>query len=402
MIRIAPHIDVTLASPYGTGGIAPKRVVWHGMHTLAEGTCRDTGAALLASLPSGHGSLNDYVLDLNARKVFCPAAVLPWFGRPMLESMLAPSPDEVPFRVETFAPAKRAVILNTIDYLYGHALLKLLNAERHLEQHPDTPLVVIVQDFLRWMVPAGAAEVWTVSLPLSKAQRYHPKLHDRIEAECRRFDEVFLSRAHSHPAVSDITRFTGEARHDRTAEPYRITFIWRDDRPWVSNRYLVAAAKRLGLLGTLRWRQRQKVVSLFERLRETLPNARFTVAGFGRSLEFPEWIDDQRVTTFTREAEERLCTVYAESRVVVGVHGSNMLLPSAHAGITVDLMPEERWGNLAQDVIFQETDPRMAVFRYRFLPISLRSGLLARIIATQLAEERNFAQQMVVNAGGTA
>jgi len=47
------------------------------------------------------------------------------------------------------------------------------------------------------------------------------------------------------------------------------------------------------------------------------------------------------------------------------VHGSNMLLPSAHAGMTIDLMPDDRWGNFAQDISYQEDDVRMGSYRYR-------------------------------------
>lgn len=45
----------------------------------------------------------------------------------------------------------------------------------------------------------------------------------------------------------------------------------------------------------------------------------------------------------------------------MGVHGSNMLLPSAHARATLVLMPRKRWGNFIQDILFQEPNPRLAL-----------------------------------------
>ncbi|HAP34540.1 MAG TPA: hypothetical protein DCQ28_00820 [Bacteroidetes bacterium] len=62
--------------------------------------------------------------------------------------------------------------------------------------------------------------------------------------------------------------------------------------------------------------------------------------------------------------------------------------------MTVDLMPKERWGNFAQDVIFQENDPRIGSFRYRFFPISTSSSILAHLIATQIVEFEYFKKQM--------
>ncbi len=53
--------------------------------------------------------------------------------------------------------------------------------------------------------------------------------------------------------------------------------------------------------------------------------------------------------------------------LVIGVHGSNMLLPTAHAGSLVELIGPERWGNFTQDVLFREAgDCRETFFRYRF------------------------------------
>ncbi|MEO1005256.1 MAG: hypothetical protein AAFW67_05265, partial [Cyanobacteria bacterium J06638_38] len=75
-----------------------------------------------------------------------------------------------------------------------------------------------------------------------------------------------------------------------------------------------------------------------------------------------------RVKQLEASTEQKYCQIYADSRLVIGIHGSNMLLPSSHAGMTIDLMREERWGNFAQDILYQEKDPRLTSFRYRYLP----------------------------------
>lgn len=140
--------------------------------------------------------------------------------------------------------------------------------------------------------------------------------------------------------------------------------------------------------------QNRNIVNLFSQLKEKFPSVQYTVAGFGTTTSFPSWIDDQRVNTLSIDVEKRLCRIYSESRIVIGVHGSNMLLPSGHAGMTIDLMPKERWGNFAQDIIFQEENHRMSSFRYRFLPISTPIGVLVHSIATQIVGLEYFKKQM--------
>jgi hypothetical protein len=63
-----------------------------------------------------------------------------------------------------------------------------------------------------------------------------------------------------------------------------------------------------------------------------------------------------------------------------------MLLPSGLAGMTLDLI-ENRWGNFAQDILYQEKNPRLASFRYRYLPSQVSQDILANI-ATQMIQSQ--------------
>jgi hypothetical protein len=330
--------------------------------------------------------------------LFGGEAARSWLGQPFLDSLLRPSEARLPLQVEMRAPHRRVLVLDCLDHLYGHALLRLLNADRHLREQPATGLglVVLVPGFLRWLVPDGVAEVWQVDLPLSRAQAFHPHLDQQLQEQCARFDEVFLSPAWSHPRDFDITRFTGVARHAFTAEPFRVTFVWREDRPWCGLPLAVRAGNGLASVRRLLLhRQGRKVRRLLAEVGRSLPTARLTVAGLGTTTRFPGWVDDRRVAAFDEAAERALCQVYRESRLVVGVHGSSLLLPSAHAGLTIDLMPDDRWGNFAQDLLYQEPDPRLAAYRYRFLPAGTPAATLARRAVEQVRGFGYFARQML-------
>ena len=293
------------------------------------------------------------------------------------------------------------VVLNCLDFLYGHCLLKLLNAPRHLED-PAWGLVVIVPRYLAWMVPDGVAEVWIVDFPPGRAQRHYPDLHRRISTELERFAEVRLSRAYSHPAGWDPLAFTRVPRHDFAAKNYRITFVWRSDRLWQGDWSLSAFVGNAGFTaGMLRTLQRNKVVRVLERLRGDLPEARLTVAGIGRDGSFPSWVDDRRIDRpGDPDSERELCRTYSESRLLIGVHGSNMLLASGHAGMCIDLMPESRWPNIAQDVLFAggseaDADPRLNAFRRRFLPIGTAPLLVAQIAAGMIRKHEHALRRFV-------
>ena len=73
--------------------------------------------------------------------------------------------------------------LNCLDTLYGHGLLKLLNAQHYLEQCPEMELVVLVPHYLRWMVPEGVAEVWTLDLPVRRGVEWNDWVAQKIRQE---------------------------------------------------------------------------------------------------------------------------------------------------------------------------------------------------------------------------
>jgi len=131
-----------------------------------------------------------------------------------------------------------------------------------------------------------------------------------------------------------------------------------------------------------------------------IPSAKFAVAGLGTTAKFPHWIEDFRVNTFDEQSERETCEVYAASRLVIGVLGSNMLLPSAHAGMTIDLIlngKENRWGNLTDDILYQEDDVRLAAFRYQYVSFEVSIAELTRIAANMILAYPNFNQ--MVKAG---
>jgi hypothetical protein len=100
-------------------------------------------------------------------------------------------------------------------------------------------------------------------------------------------------------------------------------------------------------------------------------NYQLTLAGLGKYGNFTSYVEDKRIQGFSEKEERDTCQVYAESELVIGVHGSSMLLPSGHAGMTVSMMPSKRWGNFAEDILSTCNDARLASFQQRIIPLNL-------------------------------
>lgn len=396
MIKIKPQIDHQAHCPHCGGKLLPMDILWQGIHVCVESQCGSCHEIIIGDLPVGHAAFAPYQANLKKNLLFGDKDSKAWFGEPLLKSLKTPMDNsEVELKVEVFFKSNRVIILNCIDFLYGHSLLKLLNAEAHMKNNAELGLIVIVPFFLRWMVPHGVAEIWVVNIPLSKSQNYYPQLDKLIKKECTRFDEIYASYAHSHPKYFDITKFTRIEKHDAREDNFRVTFIWREDRPWWSHNFSLRVLNKLKLKVICLCWQNFKIVHLFTKLRKEYPNVKFTVTGLGSATSFPSWIDDRRVKRFSDELEKQTCSIYSESRLVMGVHGSNMLLPSAHAGMTIDLMPDDRWGNIVQDILYQINDNRLASFTYRYLPINIKKSILKKIIVFQIENYFDYRKKMI-------
>jgi len=402
MIKIKPEIKHNSNCPYCQTNLQPVKANWHGMYIYIESQCLRCNSQFLESLEISHVIDHPYQIDVSKGKIWGDKTAKD-HAQHLFKALENSIPEQLNIEQEIFKSNKQVILLNCLDFMYGHCLLKLLNAQRHLDSHPSYGLVVIIPPFLRWMVPDGVAEVWTVPIPLKQGLCYYPSFSKFVSEELKRFDEVYVSKAHSHPSQFDVTRFTQVPKHrfDQDKE-IQITYIWREDRLWFDNEsgwtsFIFRVLKKFKIHKPIVMLQNWRVRQLLSKLRTSIPFSKFAVAGLGTQTKFPGWIEDFRVDKFDEKSERGLCKLYSESRLVIGRHGSNMLLPSGHAGMTLDLMPDGRWNNLAQDILYQETDPRIASLRYRYIPLHTNLNRIASIASKMVLRYSYLHAQMIAD-----
>lgn len=392
MIRLHPIPDANHACPYCQVRLDARGWYIPGMRTLAVLHCPHCKRDFYGDLPSGHGLIYPMLIE-QATGVVHDAYGVRWFADWLGDSYANRVKVRIDFAVENLRALKQPVLLNCLDTLYGHCFLKLSNAQYYLDERPELDLIVLVPRFLRWAVPEGAAAIWVVDLPLKRGIEWNDWLAEEIKRRLERFDRCWLSvgLSHPHPEDYNIERFTRVRpfvidEWNAHLERPKVTFIWREDRLWCPELHggrLQAFEKRLerrvNFLGPSLKKQRQRVLTLAQSLRRAVPQIDFTVAGVGHPGQFANWIHDLRNLEINEDVERNWCERYAQSHVVIGVHGSNMLLPSAHAGTVIELVPADHWGNVIQDILLSPQDIREAMFRHRFLPLDTSPYVVAEV-----------------------
>ena len=369
-----------------------------GMRNLADFRCANCESEFYGDLPAGQGLYTPILLNKKSGAI-SSGENAEWFSNWLSDSYKNRSRKPRDFEVRKLSKVKnKVVLLNCLDTLYGHSLLKLLNAQHYLDHQTDFSLIVMLPPFLEWLLPDNVAEAWIVDLPLRHGTEWNDWLAGEIGKRLASFSEVCLSVAfsHPHPQDFDIERFTKikpfplEKFTESQKNPV-VTFIWREDRLWetpnAETDELFGKFRRHGNLPKQIAEQRRSVLHFAQSLRGIFPRLDFAVAGIGQAGNLPDWISDLRLTSLDSAAERLWCERYAKSHLVVGIHGSNMLLPSAHAGGVIELISEDRQGNFLQDILFRSGDAREMMFRYRFVETSIVPEDLARLAATMLRYE---------------
>ena len=360
MIRIYPEIEFNAKCPSDKMRLKAIRVALPGMRCLVEAACPACGTVYYVDLPVGPANRTPVTLTRETGKVYASKDAI-WFSN-LLEKAYADTveTDIVP-TVHKFFDRDRIVILNCLDFLYGHSLLKLLNVQRYLDNFPDIGCCVLVPSQLVHLVPDGVAEIWEFPIPLQDGWKWYHSLQAWIEMQLVSRQECFLSRAYSHPScqIYDLNRFVRNLP-DISCEidGYHpvILFSYREDRLWGRDQSC----------------QNRNLKKLYDRLISIFPEMVFVLAGFGRatkSLQLGPSSIDLRFDCFDRERDLLWMAYMQRADCVIGVHGSNMLLPSGLAKSTVELVPRSRLGNTVQDFLFQSThyDSRDSLLLYRMM-----------------------------------
>jgi hypothetical protein len=370
VIRLRPETDVDLRCPTCEAELEPRGWLVPGMRNVADLFCTGCARTYYGDLPSGFGLLYPCLVDCSSGEIHDLYGG-PWFAEWLREAWTNRHSTPWPLSIEKHDEVRAPLLLNCLDGLYGHSLLKLLNAQHYLDRHTHRDLIVIVSRNLRWLVPDGVAEIWTVDIGPREARGWNDWFAAAVAERLADFPELFLSVAvpHPDPADYDIERFTRTAPKPTVSppgEPPVVTFAWRGDRTW-HPRSSGRSEKRA-------------LAQLARCLRSQLGSVDFAVCGLGERTRI-DGVADIRDPAPDSVVELDWCQRYAASDVIVGVHGSNMLLPSAHALAAVELVPNDRLGNVAQSLLVRGDDLRDVLFRYRLLPLASSPAVVAAVVA---------------------
>ncbi|WP_162340636.1 hypothetical protein [Cyclobacterium salsum] len=390
MIDIYPYIASIPANCPRCGGESKDigELFFQGTHVLAEQHCSDCGLDFYATLPIGHAALYPVAFSKDGKFCHYNRQEGSWMALPLIRSFQEDAGAEVEIALLQPNPGGELLLVNCLDSCFGHVFTKLWNVYLLKKQYPFKTLAVLLPARCRWLLTDAEVEIWSVDLPLEELGKGVPGLDVWVKEQSRRFASVALSEVPVHPPlerldIEEILQARPFALEAFESQPLQLTFIWRSDRFWLNSRlldFLHKASIKFGFQGRVQgllcYRQASLLGRLLRKLRKSLPEARFVLTGLGKEGRLPSGWKDERVEVIDEGVERTWNELYRHSQLVMGVHGSHMLIPTALAAGFVEILPRHKLPHLTEDIGRQHSG-RLGAFLGRFVDEFSSSSLVA-------------------------
>jgi len=369
--------------------------VFQGIHILAKYNCSACAKSFFQTLPAGHDLDFPISFDESGKLIKTDTNATLWFVRPLLDSLFKEKKKNVTITKEVFRQTKDAIILNCLDNCFGHSFAKLWNFEILKSKHPDKSIIVFVPKRMRWLLPDSVDEVWSFDASFVTLKSLLVNLDEEVKKSLLpRFSNVFVSKSSTHlgPDKVELKAFLKTERFDlakfSNTSP-RITFVLREDRFWHQYSlefFLFKVFVKLRLAKNIFvWRQNFLVNRAVRRIKKKLTTAEFYAAGLDSTGRLSPVITDLRLKTPNAENERQWCDLYSKSHIVIGVHGSNMLIPTALAGGFIEILPRNKIKHIAEDT-FMNYGSRYTHFLGRHLDHFVSPALVSEHVTSMLKD----------------
>lgn len=396
MIKIFPNNNLQSPCPNCQNRVKlDDDYLFLGTYFMAKLCCRSCGQNYFQTLPVAHALQYPIYVSEDTGKIINWRDVPNWLADPLESAFKQQNQNNLAVVKKVLRNVtKRVILLNCLDHCYGHVFWKLLNAERHLRQE-GFGLILIVPASFTWLVPEGVSEVWAVDGDLKHFKQGIKNLDSFIKGQVKRFDEVYLSQAYVHIDHTriKIENFIKVAKFDLNAfdkSRPTITFVIREDRFWLRSRFdgfFYQFCIKFKLLSRFKHYFILRQNNLFNKtaiaLKKKLPECSIIATGLGNSGKLNKVIQNHRTKAIDLQVEKTWCEIYAQSHIVFGVHGSNMIIPTSLAAGFIEILPDYKIDNIAEDILFS-SNTRYTLFLGRHMPSFSKPALIVKHMVSMI------------------
>lgn len=373
-------------------------VQYLGLHFLVKYQCRSCGTHFFKTLPQGHGSIFPIVFSKDQKYIVHDPKAKGWLSEPLFRSIYSEQfQTEASIERVVFKNHEKMILVNCLDTCYGHVFYKVVSILYYLQHYPAYGVVAILPKSVSWLCPNEVAEQWLVDLPVRDLGRKILNFDAHIKEVISKFQQTYLATQYMNPDFEkiDFGKMLHQDKFDLDTyneKPYVVTFVLREDRFWFANRFdrflwKVCLTLRAGrqFRGYFVLKQNWRVNRLAKSLKRRFPDAVIYATGIGKTGKLSGIIKDEREPLGEIDPMQKWSPIYALSHVVVGTHGSHLLVPTALSAGFVEICTEDKICHISEEIAMIRP-PKYMHFLGRFVEETCSVKLLNKHLSHMLAD----------------
>jgi len=323
---------------------------FYGWRALYDCTCEKCNAHFLMDMPIFSGIPYPAIYDKDQKTVINDVPA--WWGGALENGLLKISSERVISEIKVDKKNNKLIIFNLFDPVFGHSFMRLEHLTHYVRNKDfnNYDLLVLIPFQLRYLIKKFecTVSIIEVKIPFSSYRNFYETIDKNVKCITQNYSSVYIEML-KYPQQEFLNLDMLNLPINKWPKSIgKVVIVYRKDRT-------IGFSKRMQYLFYC------NLIKLIHDL-----DVDVFMIGDSDVYEFPG-VKDLRAANFTVNTDE-LWNQTCCGAIVVGVHGSHMLIPSLCSAYTIEFVSYGKLYNFGQASAFLNTlNQQETVQKYRYV-----------------------------------
>ena len=343
-------VDFTECCPACGEKLTLKDFKFFGWRFLFDSDCKGCSSKFLIDMPIFSGIPYPAFYDQDVRLVV--NQVPKWWSAPLCDIQNRIKSARVVKNISHTRRRDKAIIFNTLDFVFGHSFMRLEILTGYLdnERYDDFDFIVLLPTQLRYLLDRyeQVISIIEIDLPFRDYTYFYTDIDVTVKSIFNEYRDVFCEHLrYPQQEYIDLTRLNLPISKF-VASVNKVVISYRTDRT-------------IGIT-------RRSQFKFYKKLINRLKKAGVEVSVIGDKDDFLfSGVKDLRESSINKQVDNTWSNE-CSGAIVVGVHGSNMLIPSLCSSYCIEIVSSDKLFNFGQaSSFYNEMNQQETIQKYRYI-----------------------------------
>lgn len=323
---------------------------FYGWRSLYDCHCSKCKANFLIDMPIFSGIPYPAIYDKDKKKIVNDVAT--WWGEPLENISLKILKDDVISNIKINMKKDKLIVFNLLDFVFGHSFMRLERLTYYIdnEEYIEYDFLVLIPSQLRYLLSKFEDKISIIEIKISfpKYRCFYTCIDEEVKNITQNYSSIYCEMLkYSQQEFLKleklnlpITKWVDEIK--------KIVIVYRKDRT-------------VGATNRAQYVFYKKLICLLNTL-----NVEVIIIGDKDTYYFSK-VNDIRVNKF-ESTTDNIWNEACSGGITIGVHGSNMLIPSLCSSYNIEFVNIDKLYNFGQATAFLETlNQQETIQKYRYI-----------------------------------